>query len=224
MASAPEANLLVGASKVKRVQVCKANEQEIAREIKERVGCVALAYEQQLEQPEDFIDYKLPNGQLLKVGHERYRCAEVLLKPWLAGVDAPGVHQVLYESITASPIDLRRDFYSNIILSSGSTMFPGLQQRLARELDELAYLGPAAAATRSQDPRNSSSASNSSRLPVVRQGGSNFVVKVSAPPERMYSVWMGGSILSGLSSFQQNWITEAEYNEYGPSIVHRKCF
>ena len=55
--------------------------------------------------------------QLLKVGHERYRCAELLLKPWLAGIDAPGIHQVLYESITASPIDLRRDFYSNIMLS-----------------------------------------------------------------------------------------------------------
>ena len=58
--------------------------------------------------------------QLLKVGHERYRCAELLFKPWLAGVDAPGIHQVLYESITASPIDLRRDFYSNIMLSGAA--------------------------------------------------------------------------------------------------------
>ncbi|KAI5150961.1 actin, alpha cardiac muscle [Enteropsectra breve] len=49
-------------------------------------------------------------------------------------------------------------------------------------------------------------------------------VKVIAPTERKYSVWIGGSILSSLSTFQQMWVTKEEYNEVGPSIVHRKCF
>ncbi|GAB5034056.1 actin [Nannochloropsis oceanica] len=49
-------------------------------------------------------------------------------------------------------------------------------------------------------------------------------VKVVAPPERKYSVWIGGSILSSLSTFQSMWISKAEYDESGPSIVHRKCF
>jgi len=49
-------------------------------------------------------------------------------------------------------------------------------------------------------------------------------VKVVAPPERKYSVWIGGSILSSLSTFQQMWISKQEYDESGPSIVHRKCF
>jgi actin-related protein len=49
-------------------------------------------------------------------------------------------------------------------------------------------------------------------------------VKVLAPPERKYSVWMGGSILSGLSTFGSMWITKAEYDEVGATIVHRKCF
>lgn len=49
-------------------------------------------------------------------------------------------------------------------------------------------------------------------------------VKVIAPPERKYSVWIGGSILASLSTFQQMWISAAEYQELGPSIVHRKCF
>merc|ERR1712076_332813 len=50
---------------------------------------------------------------------------------------------------------------------------------------------------------------------------------IIAPPERKYSVWVGGSILSSLSTFQQMWITKQEYDECGPSIVHRsasKCF
>jgi actin-related protein len=42
--------------------------------------------------------------------------------------------------------------------------------------------------------------------------------------ERKYSVWIGGSILASLSTFQQMWIAKSEYDESGPSIVHRKCF
>jgi len=53
---------------------------------------------------------------------------------------------------------------------------------------------------------------------------STMKIKVVAPPERKYSVWIGGSILSSLSTFQQMWISKAEYDEAGPSIVHRKCF
>jgi len=49
-------------------------------------------------------------------------------------------------------------------------------------------------------------------------------IKVVAPPERKYSVWIGGSILSSLSTFQQMWISKGEYDESGPTIVHRKCF
>jgi len=49
-------------------------------------------------------------------------------------------------------------------------------------------------------------------------------VKVIAPEERKYSVWIGGSILSSLSTFAHMWITKEEYEECGPSIVHRKCF
>jgi hypothetical protein len=47
-------------------------------------------------------------------------------------------------------------------------------------------------------------------------------VKIVAPPERKYSVWIGGSILASLSTFQSMWISKEEYDESGPSIVHRK--
>jgi actin-related protein len=50
---------------------------------------------------------------------------------------------------------------------------------------------------------------------------SSMKVKIIAPPERKYSVWIGGS---SLSTFQQMWISKQEYDESGPSIVHRKCF
>lgn len=52
---------------------------------------------------------------------------------------------------------------------------------------------------------------------------STMGIKVIAPPERKFSVWIGGSILSSLSTFQNMWISKEEYDESGPSIVHRKC-
>jgi actin len=49
-------------------------------------------------------------------------------------------------------------------------------------------------------------------------------IKVVAPPERKYSVWIGGSILASLSTFQQMWISKDEYKESKPDIIHSKCF
>ena len=48
-----------------------------------------------------------------------------------------------------------------------------------------------------------------------------MTIKIIAPPERKYSIWIGGSILASLSTFQQMWITKEEYDERGPSIIHR---
>src|SRR5271154_4702981 len=50
---------------------------------------------------------------------------------------------------------------------------------------------------------------------------STIKIKIIAPPERKYSVWIGGSILASLSTFQQMWISKQEYDESGPSIVYR---
>ena len=59
---------------------------------------------------------------------------------------------------------------------------------------------------------------------LVSLAPSTIKVKIIAPAERKYSVWIGGSVLSSLSTFQANWISKSEYEEAGPSIVHRKCF
>jgi len=58
---------------------------------------------------------------------------------------------------------------------------------------------------------------------IKKMAASSAKVKVIAPPERKYSVWIGGSILSSLSTFEEMWVKKDEYDECGPSIVHRKC-
>uniref|UniRef100_A0A8W8LCP7 Actin 2 n=1 Tax=Magallana gigas TaxID=29159 RepID=A0A8W8LCP7_MAGGI len=84
------------------------------------------------------------------------------------------------------------DGVTHTVLSGGTTMFPGIADRMQKEITALAP--------------------------------STMKIKIIAPPERKYSVWIGGSILASLSTFQQMWISKQEYDESGPSIVHRKCF
>jgi len=59
---------------------------------------------------------------------------------------------------------------------------------------------------------------------LSRLAPSTMKVKVVAPPERKYSTWIGGSILSSLSTFNAMWMTKAQYDEAGPSIVHKAGF
>lgn len=59
---------------------------------------------------------------------------------------------------------------------------------------------------------------------VIALAPSTMKIKVFDPPERKYSIWMGGSILSSLNNFQHMFITRAEYQDFGVGYVHRKCF
>ena len=76
--------------------------------------------------------YELPDGQTVTIGSQRIRCAEALFKPMLIGKYMPGFHEITYQSILKSEMDLRKDLYNNIVMSGGSTMFPGIPERLSK--------------------------------------------------------------------------------------------
>jgi actin-related protein len=59
---------------------------------------------------------------------------------------------------------------------------------------------------------------------MIALASSTTNVRIIAESERKHTVWLGGSILASLSTFERMWISKQEYNESGPSIVHRKCF
>ena len=120
--------------------------------------------------------YELPDGNIITVGSERFRCPEVLFQPSFVGKEASGIHDTTFQSIMKCDVDIRKDLYANVVLSGGTTMFTGIGERMTKELTALAP--------------------------------STMKIKVVAPPERKYSVWIGGSILSSLSTFQQMWISK----------------
>merc|ERR1712167_449580 len=125
-------------------------------------------------------NYELPDGNIVTVGNERFRCPEVLFQPSMIGLEQEGVHRLTFDSIMKCDVDIRKDLYGNVVMSGGSTMFENIADRLKKELENLAP--------------------------------SSMNIKIIAPPERKYSVWIGGSILSSLSTFEEMWITKDEYD------------
>ncbi|MFX0093053.1 MAG: rod shape-determining protein [Candidatus Hodarchaeota archaeon] len=166
---------------------------EIVRDIKERLCYVALDPERELKISERISgmekEYILPDGEAIEIGSERFLAPEALFTPNVLGREEYSINEAIYDAIQKCDIDLRRDLYQNIVLSGGTTMFPGMKERLHKELTEM--------------------------VPE------NIEIRIVAPPERRYSVWIGGSILSSLKTFQRLWISRKEYQEHGSSIIKR---
>eukprot|EP01040_Poterioochromonas_malhamensis_P003048 gene3048-3240_t len=168
---------------------------KVVSDIKETCGYVALDYRQELKKDSNQVQtpYQLPDGKMITIGSERFQCSEVLFNPtmWIdcdsfrEGLNN-GIHELISQTIINCDPTLQRDLSSSIILSGGNTMFPGIVERLTKEVINLNN------------------------------------VQVVASHKRDLLPWIGGSILSSLSSIQGMWITKAEYDETGPSIVHRK--
>ncbi|KAE9046462.1 hypothetical protein PR003_g1862 [Phytophthora rubi] len=149
--------------------------------------------------------YELPDGQVIVLSKERYEVPEFLLHPKNFGgavlkneqhaaaaakVVAKGLHRMLYDAVQLCDADLRRDMLTNIILCGGGSLTPGMTERLHMELTRM--------------------------VPSTFKLRFTTVTKI----ERQFSVFIGGSILASLGSFQQLWVSKREYDEVG---AHALC-
>lgn len=129
-----------------------------------------------------------------QLGVERYLAPEILFNPELIGSEYPGVHQLVVDSINRADLDLRKSLFSNVVLSGGTTLMKGelrSQDHCASHISLLIYL------------YHSAGFGDRLLAEVKRLTLRDMKIKIYAPPERKYSVWVGGSILASLSTFKK---------------------
>eukprot|EP00298_Acanthocystis_sp_HF-20_P025249 c37085_g1_i1.p1 GENE.c37085_g1_i1~~c37085_g1_i1.p1 ORF type:complete len:454 (+),score=215.15 c37085_g1_i1:41-1402(+) len=180
-------------------------QKEIARELKESVCSVRDFADASTVVPSPEL-FDIPQGPISNFESERYRVGDVLFDTTLLtekekttmkiGSETAlfNISALIYNCINETDVDLRRELFSNIILSGGTSLLPGLQSKVHDEI------------TNRPAP-----------------GYSKPKMSVGTPVERKFGAWIGGSILGSLGSFHQLWISKSEYEEQGSKVIEKKC-
>ncbi|KAK4797253.1 hypothetical protein SAY86_029579 [Trapa natans] len=171
-----------------------------AEKLKEKFSCCAEdehAYKKIMSSNDFEEKHTLPDGQVIRIGKEKYTVGEALFQPSILGLEAHGIVEQLVRSITPVSSDNHKQLLENTVLCGGTSSIIGFEDRFQKEANLC---------------------SSAIRPALVK------------PPEympenlMMYSAWVGGAILAKVVFPQNQHITKGDYDETGPSIVHRKCF
>eukprot|EP00004_Rigifila_ramosa_P018756 TRINITY_DN4703_c0_g1_i1.p1 TRINITY_DN4703_c0_g1~~TRINITY_DN4703_c0_g1_i1.p1 ORF type:complete len:397 (+),score=94.46 TRINITY_DN4703_c0_g1_i1:210-1400(+) len=169
---------------------------DVVRDIKETVCRVADSrFDQHATLNAPGMQYDLPDGTSIEVGQVRFSEPETLFRT----TSGPGGHprksitEMMQTALSSSDADGRREMMSSIVLTGGNTLIPGFVERMSKECGE----------TFSQ-----------TKIKLYTS---------ATPQERRCGTWIGGSILASLGTFQQMWMSKAEYAEHGKTLVERKC-
>lgn len=178
---------------------------ETIRQLKEKVCYVGydLDLETKLANETTVLteEYTLPDGRVIKVGPERFQAPEALFTPGLVDVETAGMAELLFNAIQAADIDIRPELYKHVVLSGGSSMYPGLPSRLEKEVKQL-YL--------ERVLKN-----DMSRL-------GKFKIRVEDPPKRKHMVFVGGAVLGEIMREREAfWITKREWEEQGARALDK---
>ncbi|EDR13894.1 actin-related protein Arp2 [Laccaria bicolor S238N-H82] len=169
---------------------------ETVREIKEKLPYVSYDLELDTRLSEETTvlveSYTLPDGRTIKVGAERFEAPECMFQPHLVDIEQPGVAGTSFPSF---PPSIWTELYKHVVLSGGSSMYPGLPSRLEKEMKQL-YLTRVLGG----DP---------ARL-------NKFKIKIEDPPRRKHMVFLGGAVLADIMKGREDfWISREEWFEKG---------
>jgi len=176
---------------------------ETARLIKDKYCYVALDAELETKLANETTTLTetltLPDGRNITLNAERFQAAEILFDPKKIGMEKHGIAELVFAAIQKAPIDTRQALYEHIVLSGGSTMFPGLPTRIEKDLNEL-Y-----------------------RTRVDDRG--KMKITVHAEPRRRHMVFMGGSVLADITRNKgaEWWLTKEEWSAKGADALKLKC-
>merc|ERR1719468_1074545 len=178
---------------------------ETVRMMKEKLCYVAynIHAEQKLAQETTFLveHYTLPDGRVIKVGGERFEASEALFQPHLINKEGQGMAELVFSAIQGADIDIRPELYKHIVLSGGSTMYPGLPSRMTRELKQLYF-------------------QNVVKGDVAQY--KKFKIGVEDPPRRKHLVFLGGAVLADIMKNNLPWwISKKEYEEQGIRCIEK---
>jgi len=146
--------------------------------------------------------FTLPDGRVIKLGRERYMAPEALFQPSLIDIDGNGMADALFNTIQGGDIDIRSELYNHIVLSGGSTMYPGLPSRLEKDIRQL-YGEKVAKGNKD----------------VIRK----FKCRIEDPPRRKHMVFLGGAVLAEIMKDKDTfWVNKAEWEEKGADYCMKK--
>jgi len=140
--------------------------------------------------------YELPDGNIIELCDERFRCPEAFFKPSHLGLEAAGIHNMTVQTIMTCDKSIQKILFSNVVLSGGNTMFEGIQQRMAKELIALAPSGTPVKVV----------------APPERKYSAWIGGSIAAT-----------MILDKAESLPQKCILKDEYDRSGPQVVHTTC-
>jgi len=174
--------------------------------LKEDMCYVAIDYQRELKLAKETTavakTFTLPDGHVIKVGPERFMACEALFRPSLADVEGPGIAELLFNCVQDMDMDNRMKMYQHVVLSGGTTMFPGLPTRLEKELRTL-YL--------------------ERTLKGNREGMKNLKLRIQDPPIRQHAVFTGAAVLADIMRDSDLfWVTKAEFEE-DPHRAAQRC-
>jgi len=178
---------------------------ETVRMMKEKLCYIGYNIEQEqklaLETTVLVESYTLPDGRVIKVGGERFEAPEALFQPHLINVEGQGIAELVFSTIQGADIDVRPELYKHIVLSGGSTMYPGLPSRLEREIKQL-------------------------HLERVLKGDTDklakFKIRIEDPPSRKDMVFIGGAVLAEVMKDKDSfWLMREEYLERGMNVLEK---
>ena len=112
-----------------------SKDRELVNSIKEKLAYVAEDFDKEIAEEKSYV---FPDGKVIAIDRECFECTEILFQPSKTGLQIPGVHEALYKSIMKCDIDIRKELFSNCVLSGGNTLFSGFVDRLQKEMKLLA--------------------------------------------------------------------------------------